>query len=253
MNSSLADECKKNDSLIESDDEVSVKYNDFTHINMPEIIVQNKDKIYNINSTKIKCKYQCLSKIGNQKNIWCSVSKAMSGQFDTDSCEDKPILKSYINESMRCSSLSTPSGIELKSPRIISSEMSSMDEAEIIESMSSKRKLKEKNLNKKLLETKLFRDLSIDEENDKIKQEWKKLTDINDSYDVEPILTDEQSIQLTMIQDDMSYNAMSVDGPSGSQAKPYKIVNKKFEKNVLWIKVLKSELKPLEKNFVLKD
>jgi len=162
MNSSLPEESKKNDSPIESDGEICVSYKYLTHIKKPEIVVQNKDEISNNNSTKIKCKYQCFGKIGNEKNTWSSVSKVILGQFDTDSCKDKPIL-----------------------------------------------------------------------------------------------ISDEQSLRSTMIQDDMSYN-LSVTGPSESQAKPYKICNNKFEKseqNSYGSKyaILKSELIPIKRSFVLKD
>lgn len=84
---------------------------------------------------------------------------------------DNPYKRSYVNGSMRYSSMSSSSDIELKPPRIISSEQSSMDEAKLIKSML-KHKLKEKRLNKKRSKTKRSTDSSTEEESDKIKPKW---------------------------------------------------------------------------------
>jgi len=73
---------------------------------------------------------------------------------------NNPYKRSYINGSIRYSSMSSSSDLELKPPRLISSERSSMDEAELIKSMLNKRKLKEKRLNKKRSKTKLSTDSS---------------------------------------------------------------------------------------------
>ncbi|XP_029345798.1 uncharacterized protein LOC100570994 [Acyrthosiphon pisum] len=109
MNSSLAEESKKNVILIEPDGQISVNYKDLTHIEkknkQPEFVVQNYNKISNINYTKVKRKYQRRSKFDNQKNTRCLVSNAMAGQFDTDICEDESVptvdkqyIQSIINE-----------------------------------------------------------------------------------------------------------------------------------------------------------
>ncbi|KAE9539614.1 hypothetical protein AGLY_004866 [Aphis glycines] len=100
---------------------------------------------------------------------------------------NNPYKRSYINGSIRYSSLSSSSDLELKPPKLISSERSSMDEAELIKSMLNKRKLKEKRLNKKRSKTKLSTDSSTEEENDKVKQKWnvspnKKLLQIEKQF-----------------------------------------------------------------------
>lgn len=84
---------------------------------------------------------------------------------------DNPYKRSYVNGSMRYSSMSSSSDIELKPPRIISSEQTSMDEAKLIKSML-KHKLKEKRLNKKRSKTKRSTDSSTEEESDKVKPKW---------------------------------------------------------------------------------
>lgn len=100
---------------------------------------------------------------------------------------DNPYKKPYVNGATRYSSMSSSSDLELKTPRLISSERSSMDEAELIKSMLNKRKLKEKRLNKKRSKTKLTTDSSTEEENDKIKPKWssspnKKLLQIEKQF-----------------------------------------------------------------------
>lgn len=103
------------------------------------------------------------------------------------SSRDNPYKKSYVNGSMRYSSMSSSSDLELKPPRLISSEQSSMDEAKLIKSVLNKHKLKEKRLNKKRSKTKHSTDSSTEEENDKIKTKWntspnKKLLQIENQF-----------------------------------------------------------------------
>lgn len=103
------------------------------------------------------------------------------------SARDNPYKKPYVNGATRYSSMSSSSDIELKTPRLISSERSSMDEAELIKSMLNKRKLKEKRLNKKRSKAKLTTDSSTEEENEKVKPKWssspnKKLLQIEKQF-----------------------------------------------------------------------
>lgn len=100
---------------------------------------------------------------------------------------DNPYKKSYVNGSIRYSSMSSSSDLELKPPKLVSSEQSSMDEAKLIKSVLNKHKLKEKRLNKKRSKTKLSTDSSTEEENDKIKTKWssspnKKLLQIEKQF-----------------------------------------------------------------------
>lgn len=100
---------------------------------------------------------------------------------------DNPYKRSYVNGSIRYSSMSSSSDLDLKPPRIISSEQSSMDEAKLIKSVLNKHKLKEKRLNKKRSKTKLSTDSSTEEENDKVKSKWstspsKKLLQIEKQF-----------------------------------------------------------------------
>lgn len=98
---------------------------------------------------------------------------------------DNPYKKSYVNGSMRYSSMSSSSDIEIKPSRLISSEPS-MDEAKLIKSVLNKHK-KEKRLNKKRSKTKRSTDSSTEEETDKIKPKWnmspnKKLLQIEKQF-----------------------------------------------------------------------
>lgn len=100
---------------------------------------------------------------------------------------DNPYKKSYINGALRYSSMSSSSDLDLKPPRLVSSEQSSMDEAKVIKSVLNKHKLKEKRLNKKRSKQKLSTDSSTEEENDKIKPKWstspnKKLLQIENQF-----------------------------------------------------------------------
>lgn len=99
---------------------------------------------------------------------------------------ENPYKKPYINGSIRYSSMSSSSDLELKPPRLVSSEQSSMDEAKLIKSVLHKHKLKEKRLNKKRSKTKLSTDSSTEEEIDKVKPKWsaspKKLLQIEKQY-----------------------------------------------------------------------
>lgn len=100
---------------------------------------------------------------------------------------DNPYKRSYVNGSIRYSSMSSSSDLELKPPRLISSEQSSMDEAKLIKSVLNKHKLKEKRLNKKRSKPKLSTDSSTEEETNKIKPKWnsspnKKLLQIEKQF-----------------------------------------------------------------------
>ncbi|XP_050423630.1 PHD finger protein rhinoceros [Adelges cooleyi] len=99
---------------------------------------------------------------------------------------DNPYKRSYVNGSIRYSSMSSSTDLDITESRILSSEQSSMDEAKLIKSVMNKHKLKEKRLNKKRSKTKLSTDSSTEEENDKIKQKWnspnKKLIQIEKQF-----------------------------------------------------------------------
>lgn len=136
---------------------------------------------------------------------------------------NNPYKRSYINGSIRYSSMSSSSDLELKPPRLISSERSSMDEAELIKSMLNKRKLKEKRLNKKRSKTKHSTDSSTEEENDKVKQKWnvspnKKLLQIekqfgsDDSEDVSlPKLSSKRPTKVNNIYSDSDSEVSTKD------------------------------------------
>lgn len=87
---------------------------------------------------------------------------------------DNPYKKSFVNRALRYSSMSSSSDLDLKPPRLISSEQSSMDEDKLIKSvLKNKHKLKkEKRLNKKRSKQKLSTDSSTEEESEKIKPKW---------------------------------------------------------------------------------
>lgn len=169
---------------------------------------------------------------------------------------ENPYKKLYSNESLRYSSLSSSSDLELK-PRLISSERSSMDEAELIKSMLNKRKLKEKRLNKKRSKPKLSTDSSTEEETDKSKAKWstspnKKLLQIekqfgsDDSGDVSlPKISSKRPTKVNSIYSD-SDSEVSIKTENLSYTHS-KAAVKKFSQGKSKIKVIKDKSSSISK------